>query len=58
MAGDTVTHDRLQFFHNEAVNVLETTQASGHWVFGIKYAEVVLKLPLLVFPEDVRDIKT
>ena len=31
---------------------------SGHWVFGIKYAEVVLKLPLLVFPESVSDIQT
>ena len=30
---------------------------SGHWVFGIKYAEVVLKLPMLVFPEEVVDIK-
>ena len=29
----------------------------GHWVFGIKYAEVVLKLPLLVFPEKVSDIQ-
>ena len=29
----------------------------GHWVFSIKYAEVVLKLPMLVFPEEVVDIK-
>ena len=30
---------------------------SGHWVFAIKYAEVVLKLPLLVFSETAGDIK-
>ena len=31
---------------------------SGHWVFGIKYAELVLSLPLLVFPENVSEIQT
>ena len=29
----------------------------AHWIFAIKYAEVVLNLPLLVFPEKVGDIK-
>ena len=31
---------------------------SGHWVFGIKYAEGVLKLPLLVFTENVSEIQS
>ena len=57
-AVDIETYDRLGRFHNEAVTIYTATLMSGHWVFGIKYAEVVLKLPLIVFPESVRDIQT
>lgn len=31
---------------------------SGHWVYDNKYAELVLKLPLLVFTETIGDIRT
>ena len=40
----------------ETYNVHLVALLSGHWVFAIQYAEVVLKLPLLVFPEQSRDI--
>ena len=51
-------YHRLAPIYNELLNVYLVTLMSGHWVFGIKYAEVVLKLPMLVFPEEVVDIKS
>ena len=42
--------------YDEFLNVYLVTLMSGHWVFSIKYAEVVLKLPLLIFPEKVSEI--
>ena len=56
-SGDIDKYYRLARFHNEAYTVYVITLMSGHWVFGIKYAEVVLKLPVLVFHENVRDIR-
>ena len=49
---------RVEFFYNKANDVYATTLMCGHWVFCIKYAEVVLKLPLIVFPENVSDMQT
>ena len=51
------TSDRLSDIHDEEMTLYIATAMSGQWVFGIKYAEVVLKLPLLVFPEKVSDIQ-
>ena len=58
MAQKEETSDHLYDIHNECYAIYVTTVMSGHWLFGIKYAEVVLKLPLLVFPENVSDIQT
>ena len=54
---DLDKENRLALIYDEFLNVYLVTLTSAHWVFGIKYAEVVLKLPMLVFPEQVVDIK-
>ena len=56
-AGDTEKHEYLRKWYNDLVTARSMTLMSGHWVFAIKYAEVVLKLPLLVFTETIKDIK-
>ena len=56
-AGDTEKYDHLKKWFNEFVTARSMTLMSGHWVFAIKYAEVVLNLPLLVFTETIKDIK-
>ena len=53
---DPEAYDRVIRKYNEVVNIYVAALSSGHWVFGIKYVEVALNLPLLVFSEKVRDI--
>lgn len=55
--GDLAKRDRLQPYLSESLNVYQVALMSGHWVFAVKYAEVVLKLPLLVFAETAGDIQ-
>lgn len=55
---DGETMDPLTLSYYESVNVSFVAQMGGHWVFAIQYAEVVLKLPLLVFPETSEDIQS
>lgn len=47
---DTEEQELLFAYYNETWSIYFTTFNSGHWVFAIKYLEVVLNLPLLVFP--------
>ena len=48
---------RLTEYYDDLFFISTVTLMSGHWVFGIKYAEVVPKLPLLLFPDKAVDIK-
>lgn len=45
-------YELLTAFSNETVLIGTVTLMGGHWVFAIKYAEVIFKLPLLIFPEE------
>lgn len=56
-AGNMEKSDRLNPYYDEALNVSVVALMSGHWFFAIKYAELVLKLPLLVWPETIRDMQ-
>lgn len=49
--GDVEKSDRIRPYLSESLCLYQVTLMGGHWVFAIKYAEVVLKLPLIVFPE-------
>ena len=49
--------DRFSFYRSEAINVFNVSFVSGHWVFAIKYAKVVLMLPLLIFQEQFGDVR-
>ena len=42
----------------EFFTIYATALMSGHWVFAIKYIEVVLNLPMLIFPEKVDNFDT
>ena len=55
--GDQDKSDRIVPYFNELTNIQSSTFMTGHWIFAIKYAEVVLKLPLLVFRVEAEDIK-
>ena len=56
-AGDLQKYNRTLPYFNELNSVYLSTLMTVHWIFAIKYAEVVLKLPLLVFRVDAEDIK-
>lgn len=53
LAGDMDKYKRLKPYFNESLNISLVTLMAGHWIFAVKYAEVILKLPLLVFPDEM-----